>query len=316
MQIVNTLNTVLPVFLVIGLGAILRKKGFISAELVVGLNRLVYWVALPTLLFYKIATASYDFAVAGKTFVVMLAGTVAAVATAYVVSAALKIPRTSVGAFVQGSFRSNLLYVGLPIVIFAFANNDSFSSDQAATLAIIVMAPLVPIYNIIAVIALLAGREKLDRRVALNTLRQIITNPILLACVAGALYLMLLPPLPVVIVRACKAVGQIALPSALLGIGATIVTSRIVGQRVFGVAASASLVKIFVSPLVGLLTVYLVGLGAAEARVALILLACPTATVSYVMAEQLKGDDRLAASIVLLSTILSIISLSFVVAIF
>jgi len=314
MQLLNTINIVLPVFLVIALGAILRKKDFISDSLVVSLNRLVYRLALPTLLFYKIATASYDFAIAGKTFIVVLAGTLAAVAVAYITAPLLKMPRNCVGTFVQGAFRSNLLYVGLPIVIFAFENSTSFSSDQASTLAIVVMAPLVPIYNIIAVIALLAGREKLNRRVAANTAKQIITNPILLACVAGGLYLLLLPPLPTVIVRTCRAVGQIALPSALLSIGATIATCKITEHRRF--AAAASIIKIAVSPLAGLLVAVLLCLGAAETRVALILLACPAATVSFVMAEQLKGNAQLAAAIVLLSTVLSIISISIVITIF
>ena len=64
----HIINTLLPVFLIIALGALLRKTKFVSAEFVAGLNRLVYWVALPCLLFYKLATASYDYQVAGKTF--------------------------------------------------------------------------------------------------------------------------------------------------------------------------------------------------------------------------------------------------------
>jgi len=310
----DIINTVFPVFLVVGLGAVLRRKHFISADLVIGLNRLVYWVALPSLLFYKIATANYDYSTAGKTFFVMLAGTLASIGAAYVVAFFLKMPSTSVGAFVQGSFRSNLLYVGLPIVIYSFADSADFASDSASTLAIVVMAPLVPIYNIAAVLALLAGRHELDRSVPGTIFRQIITNPILLACVTGALYQLIFPPLPRVIVRACSAVGQIALPSALIGIGATLATGRIVGHRIYALAGS--LLKVLLAPLAGLLAAYLLSLGPAETRVGLILLACPAATVSYVMAEQLGGDDRLAASIVLISTILSIVSLSLIVVLF
>ena len=310
----DIINTVFPVFLVIALGAILRRRHFISADLVAGLNRLVYWVALPTLLFYKIATANYDYGTVGKTFFVMLAGTLASIAAAYVIAVVMKIPTASIGTFVQGSFRSNLLYVGLPIVIYSFSDSANFGSDKAATLAIVVMAPLVPIYNIAAVLVLLAGRHKLDRSVPGKIFRRIITNPILLACVTGALYQLIFPPLPKVIVRACSAVGQIALPSALLGIGATLATGKIAGRRTY--ALTSSLIKVLLAPLAGLLAALLLALGPAETRVALILLACPAATVSYIMAEQLGGDDKLAASIVLISTILSIISLSLVVAVF
>jgi len=310
----NIINTVLPVFLIIALGAWLRKAGFISAELVTGLNRLVYWVALPVLLFYKIATAAYDYQAAGKTFLVMLIGMLACIAAAYLVAAVMRMPAPLMGTFVQGAFRGNLLYVGLPIIIYSFANSADYSAAEIETLAFLVLAPLVPAYNIAAVLALLASRHKLDRHAPARILRQLITNPLIIACLAGAVYSLVLPPLPTIIVRTCAAVGQIALPLALLGVGAALVQGRIIGQRTY--AFVGSVIKIVIAPIVGLLAARLLGLGHAETRVALIFLACPTATVSYIMAGQLGGDERFSAAMVLISTILSILSLSLVVAIF
>lgn len=310
----NIINTVLPVFLIIALGAQLRKAGFISAELVTGLNRLVYWVALPVLLFYKIATAAYDYQAAGKTFLVMLIGMLACIAAAYLVAAVMRMPAPLMGTFVQGAFRGNLLYVGLPIIIYSFANSADYSAAEIETLAFLVLAPLVPAYNIAAVLALLASRHKLDRHAPARILRQLITNPLIIACLAGAVYSLVLPPLPTITVRTCAAVGQIALPLALLGVGAALVQGRIIGQRTY--AFAGSVIKIAIAPIVGLLAAKLLGLGPAETRVAIIFLACPTATVSYIMAGQLGGDERLSAAMVLISTILSILSLSLVVAIF
>ncbi len=310
----NVINTVIPVFLIIAFGAWLRKSQFISAELVNGLNRLVYWIALPTLLFYEIATASYDYRIAGETFLVVLAGTIGSIVAAYVVAAVIRMPAGSIGSFVQGAFRSNLLYVGLPIIIYSFTNGGDFNADNMKKLAIVLMAPLIPIYNVAAVLALLAGRHKLDRSVPLKMLRQIFANPILLACVAGGVYLLVFPPLPIVVVRACTAVGQIALPLALICIGATLVQGRIAGRYLY--AFAGSVIKIILSPVLGLLAARLLGLGPAETKVALILLACPTATVSYVMAEQLGGDEQLSAAIVVVSTLLSLLSLSLVVGLF
>ena len=310
----NIINTVLPVFLIIALGAQLRKAGFISAELVTGLNRLVYWVALPVLLFYKIATAAYDYQAAGKTFLVMLIGMLACIAAGYLVAAVMRMPAALMGTFVQGAFRGNLLYVGLPIIIYSFANSADYSAAEIETLAFLVLASLVPAYNIAAVLALLASRHKLDRHAPARILRQLITNPLIIACLAGAVYSLVLPPLPIVIVRTCAAVGRIALPLALLGVGAALVQGRIIGQRTY--AFAGSVIKIAIGPIVGLLAARLLGLGPAETRVALIFLACPTATVSYIMAGQLGGDQRLSAAMVLISTILSILSLGLIVAIF
>ena len=310
----HIINTLLPVFLIIALGAQLRKGGFVSAEFVNGLNRLVYWVALPCLLFYKLATASYDYQVAGKTFLVVLAGMLGCIIIGYIIAAIMRVPAAEIGTFVQGAFRGNLLYVGLPVIIYSFANSGGFNTTQAETVAILVLAPIVPAYNIAGVLVLLASRHKLDRYVPLKIFRQIITNPLILACVAGVLYSIVFPRLPVVIVRACSAVGQIALPLALLGVGAALVQGKIVGRRSF--AFASSVIKIVVAPLVGFVAARLLGLGPAETRIGLLFLACPTATVSYVMAEQLGGDDKLAAAIIVVSTILSIFSLSVVIGLF
>jgi len=310
----HIVNTIIPVFLIIALGAQLRRGGFVSAEFVKGLNRLVYWVALPCLLFYKIATASYDYQGAGKTFLVVLAGMLGCIIAGYIVAAIMRVPAAVKGTFVQGTFRGNLLYVGLPVIIYSFANSGSFSATEAETMAILVLVPIVPAYNIAGVLVLLASQHRLDRHVPAKIFRQIITNPLILACVAGVVYSIVFPRLPVVIVRACSAVGQIALPLALLGVGAALVQGKIVGRRSF--AFAASVIKIVLAPLVGFVAARLLGLGPAETRVGLLFLACPTATVSYVVAGQLGGDEQLSAAIIVISTVLSIVSLGLVVGLF
>ncbi|MFA7485368.1 MAG: AEC family transporter, partial [Phycisphaerae bacterium] len=68
----EVINILLPVFIIIALGTILRRTNFMSQEVALGLNRLVFWVGLPSLLFYEVATAKYDYHLAGKTFLVVL----------------------------------------------------------------------------------------------------------------------------------------------------------------------------------------------------------------------------------------------------
>ena len=78
----------------------------------------------------------------------------------------------------------------------------------------------------------------------------------------------------------------------------------------------SSLIKILVAPGIGFLVANMLGLGWDERRIALIFLACPTAAASYVMTEQLGGDNKLAATTVVISSLLSVISLSLVVGFF
>jgi hypothetical protein len=311
MQIINTL---LPVFLMIVVGVFLRKIKFFSDEFVDGLNRLVFWVGLPCLLFDKIVTAEHSYGVAGKTTLVMIAGTLGSVILAYIVAFIIRIPSRAVGTFVQGTFLGNLYYVGLALLIYNFAGADSKASARMENVAMLVLALLVPIHNIASIVVLLASQHKLDRYAPARIARAAIANPIFLACVAGIIYSYVFPPLPLVITRSCEAVGQASLPLALIGIGAVLAQSKIAGSGV--PALIASIIKVAVSPIVGFWAARWIGLEAAETKIALLFLACPTAVASYVVAEQLGGDEELSAAIIVVSTILAIISLSVVIGLF
>jgi len=311
MQIINTL---LPVFLIIAVGAFLRKIKFLSDEFVAGLNRLVFWIGLPCLLFGKIVVAEYNYQVAGKTTLVMVAGTLGCIVAAYIVAFIIRVQPRAVGTFVQGAFRGNLYYVGLALLIYIFADADSKTSARMENVAILVLALLVPVYNIGAVIVLLASRHKLDRYVPAKIARETIANPLFIACAAGIIYSYIFPPLPLAVTRSCEAVGQISLPLALIAIGAVLAQSKITGSGI--PALAASIIKVGVSPIVGLWAARLIGLGAGETKMALLFLACPAAVTSYVVAEQLGGDEELSAAIIVVSTILSIISLSVVIGLF
>jgi len=311
MQIINTL---LPVFLIIAVGAFLRKIRFFSDEFVAGLNRLVFWVGLPCLLFGKIVTAQYNYQVAGKTTLVMIAGTLVCIVAAYIVAFIIRVRPQAVGTFVQGAFRGNHYYVGLALLMYIFAAADSKTAARMENVTILVLALLVPVYNIAAIIVLLASRHKLDRYVPVRIARETIVNPLFIACAAGIIYSYIFPPLPLVVTRSCDAVGQISLPLALIAIGAILAQSKIAGSGI--PALAASIIKVAVSPLVGLWVAHLIGLGVGETKIALLLLACPTAVTSYVVAEQLGGDEELSAAIIVVSTILSIISLSVVIGFF
>lgn len=309
MQIINILA---PVFLIIVLGVLLKRTNFLSAEFVRGLNNLVYWIGLPCLMFYEIVTARYDGLAAGKTFLVTLFGMAASIIAAYLAARPLKIPPASVGTFVQGAFRGNLMYIGLPIIFYSFA----FDTDKSVmtNTAVLVLAFLVPFYNIAAVIVLLASQHKIDRLIFGKILGQVIINPVVIATAAAFIYKAVFHSLPLSLERTASAIGDIALPLALLGIGGAIAEGKFENHR--GPAFICSVIKCFLTPAIGLLFVYIFRLSSNEARIALIYLACPAAVVTYVMADQLEGDPKMAATTVLLSTLLSVFSLAAVLAIF
>ena len=310
----HVLNTLIPVFLVIAVGAALRRTNFLSGHFIDGLNRLVYWVGLPCLLFYEIATASFDYPSAGKAFLIVLIGNFGCIAIGYIAARLMHVPGPDVGTFVQGAFRGNLVYMGLPLVMYSFLNADGVDVGRMKTITVLVVGMMVPVYNICAVIVLLASRHKIDRDVPGKVFWQIITNPLFLACVFGIIYSAVFSHLPAAIGYTFKAISQMALPLALLCIGGTLVQEKVAGRIMY--AVTASVIKVAAAPVIGFLAALVLAPGAGEMRIAMLFLACPTAAASYVMADQLGGDRQLAAAIVVISTLISLPALSIVIGLF
>lgn len=304
------------------LGWGLARLGFLSAPAFQDLNRLTYWVAMPCFLFQSLAGASHGFAGAADLLTVSAAATLLIVLLAGLGAWLFGVPKRALGTFVQGAFRGNMGFIGLPVVVYAFSAAGGADST-AATSALLVFGPMVVLYNLLAVLVLLSSGEAAEasgeasaggagaalRRAAYGWL----SNPILLACLGGLLFALLEIGLPAFARRGLAAVGQLALPSALLCIGAALHTARVQGS--LPTAVAASILKVALLPVIGLLLARWIGLSADLTRIALIFLACPTASASYVLAQQLKGDAALASSIVVVSTVLAVPALVAVLAV-
>jgi malate permease and related proteins len=306
MQIVNS---VAVVFAIILFGAVLRRLNFFSAEFTAGMSKVTYWIGLPALLFFKTATAHPDLAATGRTFLVMIIGTAAAIVIGYIAAWAMRLKAASTGAFVQGAFRGNVAFIGLPVILFAAAGRED--SGEWGQMAALVIAPIIPVFVLLSLAVLLAGRQKMDAAGLKKFAVQFALNPMFLACLAGGLYSFtgraLWPPVE----RAVGALGTMSEPMALLAIGATLAAVGIKGR--WAPALASSLIKVVAVPLVGLLAARLMGLNQMETAVALIYLACPSAVASFIMAEQLDADDELAATSVVISTLLGMVALAVVV---
>ncbi len=308
----NVINAVIPVFAIIAIGAGLQKFDFLSERQFAGITRIVYWVGLPCLLFNKISTAEYGGGSSIRIFLVVISGMVVGMILSYAIVKITKMPFRTAGPFVQASFRGNLAFIGLPVIIYAASGMFDNNGASVETLAVLVLAPIVPVYNIVSVLVLLAGRRKLDRQAAKQLFREVATNPLLIASVLALTLSLLHVPMPTVLARTTDAVGQMSLPLALVSIGGSLVNVELRGS-VYE-AATAAVIKVAATPLVGILLVRWYELGALESKLALIYLACPTAATSYVLVEQLGGDRAVATGSIVISTLLAMLSLSLVIA--
>ena len=305
----HVINTLLPVFLIIALGALLTWRGLLTESVLSGIKWLVYWVGLPALLVHKIVAAELDASVLNSLGIVLV-GTGAAVVVGVVVAMVFRMKSERVGTFVQASFRGNLAFVGLPVVVYAFSTAGQ-SPARAEQIAVLTIGPLVVVYNVVAVVGLLASRHKFGWSSVRKMFVGLVANPLLLACVAGVVGSVLALKLPPVVDRTLQTLGDMTLPLALLSVGGALVNTHIRGSWLPALASSG--IKLAVAPVAGLLMAHAIGAGPTETGVSLILLATPTAVASYVLADQLDGDSALAASAVVFATILSPFSLGLVV---
>jgi len=304
---VSVVAIVLPVFLVIALGVVLTRTRFIGAELIAELNRLTYFVGLPAYLFSSISEAALGGGRALTVFGVMGGATLAALGVAYVVGKIRGVPAESFGSFLHAAIRGNLAYVGLPVISLALAARGAGGVWPVAPLA---MAPLTVIANALGVLLLLVGHGKPGPGAWRTLSVQLATNPLLLASVAGAAVAASGLALPQWLAQSIAVTGQMALPLALLCIGGSLVTMPLRGKRTQAVLASV--LKVGVTPLLGWPLARWFGLSPDETLIALLFLATPTAAASFTLAGKLGGDEALAATSVVVSTALSLVSLTLV----
>ena len=291
------LTIVLPVFLVIGLGYLLRRLALIDGEFLFQTNRLVYYLCLPLLLFYKISKAEFAANFNGPLVVGSTAVIFIGFLASYGWAALRRYPPATKGAFSQGAFRGNLAYVGLAIVFNAYG-------EVGLTRAGILMGFLVPVLNFFAILALLLphlGDGK--ARGPAFWARQIALNPLIIASFAGIAWSFLHLPLPTIVDRSLQITTGMTLPLALIAIGGTFSLDKLRGDLVM--AAFASGIKLIWLPLVAALLLIFFGIRGIDLAIGVLLAGTPTATATYILAHQLGGDAELAGSIVMMSTLFS-----------
>jgi len=298
--IIEIINTVLPVFLVMGLGVGLTLSSFLSQDGFANIRKLVFYVSLPALLFKSAALSTFS-----ETFnIVALSATITVIVmtafVSYLLSGRLSPSRRGVVA--QGMFRGNMIFVGIPIVAYAFG-------DAGVASVVVLVAFIIPVYNLLAVVVLsLPHHTGIGTAGTItNMLKDIIRNPLIIGCIAGLLYSAMDFPLPIGIARTLDLVGRMALPLALLIVGASLEFRTLRGDVMASLVVSFVRLIIFPSILFTLLILF--DYGGIPMKATTVMMAGPAAASSYIMAAEMNGDEHLASSILIVSTFLSLVTI-------
>jgi len=303
------LNSLVPIFSVIALGMVLRSRGFLTADTTQAFNRFAYFFALPLFLFYKLAIATSGSGPANLILNTLLMTAVLTAITGWLATWILKMQPYERGTIIQASFRGNLAFIGFPLVMFTIYDLPADQSMAIESAVLLAMAPVVLFFNVGSVVALAVYNQKTESKLSYRKLAGAIAkNPLIWACVGGALFQAMAWPLPTAVVRTCEVVGASAFPMALLGIGSQLISISVKGR--WSRALLPTVIKCIICPLLGWVLGRLLGLTGIELQVTVILCAAPTAVSSYVLAEQMDGDADLAASSVVICTAFSLLTLS------
>lgn len=286
------LSGIVPVFLLIGLGALSKRLGWAGEVFVRDLNRVIYWFAIPALLLRLLGRAQLVAGDAGPMIGAVVAATAAAGFIALLYALARRESPPRLGVIVQATVRGNLVYVGFP-VIFAAAG------DQALTLAAVTAAVLIPFQNLLAVAALLRAGD----HTGMDAFKAVILNPVVLG-VAGGLAWNWIGWSPWTwLDNFLRLLGAIAMPGALLALGAQM-GARTLRRSTEAVAVSVVL-KLALAPAIGLVLMHLFQVGGMPRLVGILLLATPTAVASTAVAQEMGGDLDLAGACVMAASLAS-----------
>lgn len=299
-DLIFTIQAVAPVFLIIFLGRFLRRRHWIDDAFLKTASRLVFNVSLPALIFLQLAsvdlTAVMDWAMIGYVY----GGTLVSFGLAWILAVHLTTDPGDRSAFIQGSFRGNYAIIGLAMIASVYGNNQ-------LGVASVMLAFVLPLYNFLAVIALTVPM-KTGPADPIGIAKDIVGNPLILAVIAAWPVAFFQIPVPDVVARTGGYLAALTLPLALIGIGGSL-ANRLTGDG-SRLAMWATFMKVFFMP--ALLTAGAVGFGytGSSLLILFIVFGSPTAVVSFIMAESMGANSRLAGHIIALSTVASSITLA------
>ena len=303
-DLIFSLNATLPIFIMMMLGYFLHRTGLVTLEFADAANTFVFKICLPLVLFDDLYQMDIAAAWDGGFVAFCVVATLGSIALCWLVSRAFgKQPWR--GEFIQASYRSGAAFLGIAFIL------SIYGEAGAAPLMVI---GAVPIYNVSAVVILELMRPgKVDRGVnpelIRSTIRGIVTNPIILGILAGVAWSLLRIPMPQVLGTAVADVGGIATPLGLIALGASFSFRRAFAVGTPSIVASA--IKLVGLELVFLPMALAAGYTGQKLVAVMMMLGLPSTVSGYVMARNMGYEGAVNSSVVMLTTLLSSVTITF-----
>ena len=300
-NLIFSLNATIPIFLMMLLGMLFRKLGWMDEVFAAKMNKFVFLVPLPVLLFEQLATVDFSEVWDIKFILFCFVVTAISITISTLISLLWK-DRSVKGEFIQATYRSSAALLGI-----AFIQNIYGTAGMAPLMII----GSVPLYNIMAVVVLSVfkpGNNSFDKALVKKTLKGIATNPIIIGIVAGFVWSALKLPMPLILHKTVSSIGATATPMGLMSMGATFEMKKATSKM------KPTLVAVFMK-LVGFCAIFLpvaamLGFRNEQLIAILVMLGSATTVSSFVMARNMGHEGTLSSGVIMMTTLLSAFTLT------
>lgn len=300
-SLIFSLNATVPIFLVMIVGMFLKHFNIINEDINKGINKLVFSVALPVLLFEDVSSVDFIELWDTKFVLFCFITTLISIIISYFVSLLLK-NKSIQGEFIQGSYRSSASIIGI-----AFVQNI-YGNIGASPLMLI---GAVPLYNVVAVIVLSIFKPEREK-ITLSTLRTtfigILKNPIILGIFFGILWSLSGLTKPTILDSSLSYIANLATPLGLISIGVSFDLKKATGE--IKPALLCTFFKLIVFCALFLPMAIYMGYRNDYLVTILVMLGSATTVSSFIMAKSMGHEGTLSASTVMLTTMLSSFTLT------
>ncbi len=297
MDFIYLLDPIIPIFLVIGLGYFVKKANFFGEGSLNEINRFVFNFSLPVLVFLGIIKSNFE-EIKSETFISILLPTILTFFLSLLTGTILGLKSGKMGTFLQASIHGNVSYVGLSVLFYAFG-------EESLRRGSFFVGFLILINNSIAILSLRIFGGKRDMGL-IDSVLYIFKTPVIIATFAAIFFVICGIDLPPSIHRTLTILSNVALPLALIVIGASMKVESISSELIL--ALFACLLKLFFLPFLSFILISYFQIPLYHAQPLVVLLSSPVAISSYVMAKEMNGDPKLASNSITISTLLSPIS--------
>lgn len=296
---IQTLSVTAPVFVMLFVGALLRRLGWIDAAFIDTASSLVFRGTMPVLLFLSLLKADLDAALHPGLLLYFAFATTASFFLAWV-WALWRCPQEERGIYVQGAFRGNNGIVGLALAASLYGDYGLSVGGVLASIAIL-------IYNSLSavILAIYTPGAKTSPKAILKGIAR---NPLILGVVFSIPFALMQVKLPVWLQTSAESFARMTLPLALICIGGSLSWNAV---RHHGhLALACTWLKMFWLPVFGTLLALVFGFRGPDLGILFLYFACPTAAASFVMAKAINSNYELAAAIIVLTTLVSVVTMN------